>query len=188
MATMISVIIAAQKHNKLFWATMHSILEKNFTAIHAYERKLKADSGTFDLIVTDIDSFDSIQSDDTIIIFKDPVDIDIGPAGDHKAVAVVDSCNEKLLPLVASTRLPAITCGLSAKDTLTLSSMRLDSAVINLQRSVTCFDGSVAEPQEIPVSLNTVTMDNDAISFALMAVASICILSGQIERLHSIKI
>lgn len=180
---MLSVIVSARKKDKDFWDTFGLLLEKNFQVIHAYGRRLISDCREPKMIVTDIDNFDTIQSDNTIIIFRDTVGINIDAVKGHMAVAVVDSCNEKLLPLVASTKLPAITCGLSAKDTLTLSSIGTDNAVIDLQRSVTCFDGSVAEPQEIPVRLG-----GSADSFALMAAASICILSGEIELLHKIQI
>ena len=180
---MVNVIIAAKKKDDVFWREISSMLEKNFHAITVHERKLKANCTAPELIVTDIDSFCSIQSQDTIIIFKDPVKMDIEDSGGRMTVAVVDSQNIKLGPIVASTGIPAITCGLSARDTITLSSIRTDSAVIDLQRSVTCFDNSIVEPQDIPVNL-----EKPVDSFALMAVASVCILTGKIDRLEAIKL
>lgn len=180
---MLSIIISARKKDKPFWMSFDMLLDKNFSAIRAYGQRLKSDCSNPEMIITDTDGFDTIQSDNTIIIFKDMVDINIEPVKGHRAVAVLDSCNEKLIPLVASTGLPAVTCGLSARDTITLSSIGSESAVIDLQRSINCFNGSIAEPQEIPVYLGA-SVD----SFALMAAASIYILSGKVDRLHKIHI
>lgn len=100
------------------------------------------------------------------------------PAGEQ-TVAVVDSGGrDGLLEQVSQTMLPAITCGLSVKDTLTLSSIRADGVVVTLQRSLHCFDGSVAEPQEIPIRIRA-PVDN----FTLLSTAAVLILTGRVERL-----
>ena len=93
-------------------------------------------------------------------------------------LAVVDSSNEEVLLHVSRTKLPAVTCGLSPRDTLTLSSIGEQSAVVSLQRAIVCLDGAVCEPQEIPVLLRA-----PADCFVLMAVAAVFILSGNISRL-----
>lgn len=45
-------------------------------------------------------------------------------------------------------RLPLISCGAGAKNTLTFSSIRPDGGMICLQRRLTTFSGRIAEPQE----------------------------------------
>ena len=180
---MLSITIAASKHDKAFWQAIKTTLENNFSVIYACERQLIVNGDKPEMIIADIGSFDAIQTDETIIIFKDKLNINIDSSSMHNVIAVVDSSNEKLMRFVAATKLPAVTCGLSARDTITLSSISRDSAVISLQRSVVCLDGTQAEPQEIPVNICSIC-DN----FALMAIASIYILSGKTEYLSNIKI
>lgn len=136
-----------------------------------------------ELILTDSDSFDLVYSDTAVVVFKEAGKLNVGFDTQKQVVAIVDSCNQDVMKLVSETELPAITCGLSARDTITLSSINEDSAVIDLQRSITCFDGKIMEPQEIPISLCS-TID----SFALMCVAAIFILSGNAALLSEMKI
>jgi len=108
-----------------------------------------------------------------IAVFKDiknhPFEI---PPGDM--IAIVDSENTAITEFISEMKIPAITCGLSNKDTITLSSIDEGSAVITLQRTVECFDNTVAEPQEIPVKFN---IGSD--QFSLMATVAVFILTGK---------
>lgn len=51
------------------------------------------------------------------------------------------------------TELLPLDCGLSLRDTLTLSSSTESSAVVSLQRPVVRLDGSPVEPVEVPLTL-----------------------------------
>lgn len=180
---MISVVIAANNQDKKFYNALQNILNRSFGTIHCLGRCLDARVGCAELILTDTWSFDLIFSETAIIIVKDGESLTTGFETNRQAIAVVDSCNKDVMRLVGETKLPAITCGLSARDTITLSSISEDSAVINIQRSISCFDGTVIEPQEIPVTLCS-SID----SFALMCAAAIFILSGNITKLPLEKI
>ena len=46
-----------------------------------------------------------------------------------------------------------VRCGLGEGDDLTLSSIRLDGAMLSLRRDLRTLDGALLEPQEIPVKL-----------------------------------
>lgn len=180
---MISVVIAANEQDKKFWNAILNILNRNFSAVHCLGRTMDARCENAQLVVSDTKSFDLIYSDMAVIIYKDAVKIPVLFEAPKQMVAVVDSCNKELPRLVSATNLPAVTCGLSPRDTITLSSINEDSAVIDVQRSITCFDGSVLEPQEIPVTLYS-PID----SYTLMAAATIFILSGDTAKLFEVKI
>ena len=142
---------------------------------------LGALSGYFngsELKLCDIKNCPPVGNDSVIVVYKQPQPAVFQPQGFGAAVAIVDSGNEALLEHVSDTRLPAITCGLRSRDTITLSSMAKKSAVIDLRRSVSCLDGSTVEPQEIPLR-HQKTSDN----FLLMATAAILILCGKTEKL-----
>ena len=132
-----------------------------------------------ELKVCDIKNSPPNGNDSVIVVYRHPQPTVFQPQGFGTAVAIVDSGDEALLEHVSSTRLPAITCGLGSRDTITLSSMAKKSAVIDLRRSVSCLDGSTVEPQEIPLR-HKKTNDN----FLLMATAAILILCGKVEKLR----
>lgn len=175
---MITVVVAANSQDKKFYNALQNILSRSFGTIHCLGRCLDARDKCAELILTDTYSFDLVYSETAIIIVKDKECLKTGFETSRGAVAVVDSCDKDIMSVVGETKLPAITCGLSARDTLTLSSFNEDSAVINIQRSISCFDGSVAEPQEIPVTLCS-SID----SFTLMCAAAVFVLSGNTAKL-----
>ena len=131
-----------------------------------------------ELKLYDIKSSPPTVNDSVIVVYKQPQPTVFQFQGSGVAVAIVDSGDEALLEHVSGTRLPAITCGLRSRDTITLSSMAKKSTVIDLRRSVSCLDGSTVEPQEIPLR-HKKTNDN----FLLMTMAAILILCGKVEKL-----
>lgn len=99
------------------------------------------------------------------------------------AVAIVNSSDQKLLSLVAQRHIKAITCGFSNVDTLTLSSLTSDSAVISLQRQVKAFDGSILEPFDLPVSFSSYFEP-----FSLLYSAAVLCLLGKQNPLTSYEL
>lgn len=183
MLCLICVAVGGNGHDKKFLNALQNILNRNFGSINCVGRCIDARCRNAQIIISDLRSFDIICADTSVIVFRDGREHTEGFEADGNTVAVVDSGSKDALIAVSKTGLPAITCGLAQCDTITLSSISEDSAVINIQRSITCFDGTVAEPQEIPVSLCS-SIDN----FALMCAALVFILSGNIELLSKVDI
>ncbi len=184
---MIIAVVAADENTgggKRFWNSLRNILGRGFDVISCVSGRLevqkKKTAGT-QLFLTDGKGLEFVSAENAVVIIRDAGCLTCRTQGD--GVAVVDAGRESAVRLAAETRLDAITCGLSPRDTITLSSIKEDSAVIGLQRGVACFDGSVAEPQEIPVAFS-----HGADSFALMCAAALYILSGNINKLHGLKI
>ena len=75
----------------------------------------------------------------------------------------------------------AMTLGMSSKDTLTLSSITPDSAVLCLQRAISDLFGSTLDPVEIPLSLS-----HRYDAFSILCAAAIFLLSGKIDILKQI--
>jgi len=180
---MVSVIIAADSQEKKFFAALRNILSRNFTSIQCVEGCVDARSEGAQLFITDAVGLDFIYSSAAIFVFKDCTPLPAGFETMSGQIAIVDSGNKDAMKLVSGTKMPAVTCGLSPCDTLTLSSLSEDSAVIGLQRCITCFDGTVLEPQEIPVSLCA-----QVGSFTLLCAAAIFILTGNIKKLSLVKL
>ncbi|MCL2055623.1 MAG: hypothetical protein FWH02_00200 [Oscillospiraceae bacterium] len=167
---MICVILSADKGIDRFREAVSLELEKHFSVIRAHGGTLDTSAYGAELLLTDIKSFRQFTGDATIIVLKDCGGAQLSAIAGAK-IAVVDSGNGKLMRHMAQTGIPAITCGLSAKDTITLSSMGIDGAVVNLQRSIINLHGTVIEPQEIPVHIS-----GEADRFAVMAAAAVCLL------------
>ncbi|MCL2856872.1 MAG: hypothetical protein FWE19_04000 [Oscillospiraceae bacterium] len=161
---MVTILVADSKDGSGFSCALSRILRRHFN-----EEELR---------LCDIKNAQSTGDDNMIVVYKQLQPTAFRPQGDQTAVAIVDSSDEQLLRHVSDTRLPAITCGLRSRDTITLSSMAGESVVIDLRRSISCLNGDTAEPQEIPLR----QLDPHE-NFLLMASAAILILSGKIECL-----
>ena len=74
-----------------------------------------------------------------------------------------------------------MTLGMSSKDTLTLSSITPDSAVLCLQRAISDLFGNTLDPVEIPLSLS-----HRYDAFSILCAAAIFLLSGKIDILKQI--
>ncbi len=170
---MIVVIVAAKKQNKDFISELVRLLEKHFITVRAYGGVLSVKKSNPAMIICDTQSFDTVKAENAIVIYKDILPIPQRLLDIRHGVAIVDSSNYQLSQALSDTGLPAITCGLHSRDTITLTSMGVDSAVIGIQRAIVNFDGSITEPQELPINF-TKSIDR----FTLMTAAAILILSG----------
>jgi len=175
------VILAADKNDKPFWNTISRELEKDFSIIRAYDGKLYTSVNVAEMVLTDINSFRQFNTESTIMVFKNIDGADIDSITGNSQIAIVDSANDNLMHHVANMQIPAITCGLSARDTVTLSSISVDGAVVNLQRGMTGFYGDEIEPQEIPAII-----EEEADHFALMSATVISLLCKKQPEEHNI--
>ena len=66
-------------------------------------------------------------------------------------ITVMDAEHKKAIRLLGGMANTAVCCGMSGRDTLTLSSLREDGAMVCLQRDLTSLTGEVIEPCDIPV-------------------------------------
>ena len=96
---------------------------------------------------------------------------------------VVASDNLAALQFLAESRLPAITCGLSPHDTLTLTIITEETAVAALQRSLPCWDGTSADPMELPVEMSA-PVDR----YSLLCCAAVLGVSGLLPQLRQLRL
>lgn len=110
--------------------------------------------GDPDVILIDTEKVAKIDSRDTILIFKKGYCGKI-PEISSKCTAVLEESNTALLNSLLKLPFSAICCGLSQRNTLTVSSMQSNEAVVSLQRELVSVFGNVVEPSDIPVKLDT---------------------------------
>lgn len=84
--------------------------------------------------------------------------------------------NTACAALAASLGIAGLDCGLSLRDTLTLSSRTDSRAVVSLQRPIENLSGRRVEPCELPLCA-----PRDISPHALLCCAGVCILTGVLE-------
>jgi hypothetical protein len=102
---------------------------------------------------------------------------------DNGGYALVDCSSKSAAESIGRAKIPSITCGLSSKDTLTFSSIKDDRALLSLQRTLTRFDGSIAEPQEIPINLSRLSEP-----YPVICAAGVFILSGTDDTISDLTL
>ena len=175
---MLAILVAASPEDRAFADSFSGYLRPHFSIVDTIGKTLQTDRSKPPIVICGMESFGQIDCEKIIIARKQAKPFDKKILGEGKAVAVVDSSDAGLLEHFSQTKIPAITCGLNRRDTISLSSMSESQAVLDIRRGITCFDGTVIEPQEIPVRMKA-----PAYCFSLMAAASVIILSGKIDIL-----
>ena len=69
----------------------------------------------------------------------------------EESLVILCSHNPQAVRLVASTGLPAVTCGLSPRDTVTFSSRGKEEGTVALQRPLVLPGGQMVDPGEVPI-------------------------------------
>ena len=89
---------------------------------------------------------------------------------------VADSANAKQLAWLSGKNLKTISCGLSQKDTLTVSSRKEESCAVSLQRTLKICRKEL-EPMELLVSC-----EGEKDAYPILAAAACTLLTGAYEK------
>ncbi len=104
-----------------------------------------------------------------LVVDTDPPESPCSLTGEY--IAIVRSDHTAGLDFLSNQKIPAITCGRSPQDTITLSSFTEDSAVVCVQRPICTLGGKTIEPSEFPLCDYTNTDP-----FSIMANTAILLL------------
>lgn len=86
---------------------------------------------------------------------------------------IFDTQNTEAPKVLSKTDKIVITCGTSAKDTLSLASLKEGTAVISLQRYIKTFNSKVIEPHDF-----TVRFSDHIDVYPLLSTCAVLLLSG----------
>ena len=140
------------------------VLGKAFLrALHRYGGvvRLSADrvEGTLDpvpeYLITEYDTPPRLRVERGVFVFKNKVSCPLPVEIPSGFTAVAHSASASALALLKHTDCPAVVCGMSSRDTVTLSGLQEPSAAVSVQRQIVDWNGGVIEAREIPVSLST---------------------------------
>jgi len=90
-----------------------------------------------------------------------------------KTTAIVSSSNEAALNYLSQSSQKTISCSMSTKDTISLSSITDESAVISLQRQLSDINGRIIEPHDMRVKLS-----EPADEYYICAAYALLLISG----------
>ncbi|MDR1565070.1 MAG: hypothetical protein LBS74_08950 [Oscillospiraceae bacterium] len=124
-----------------------------------------------DLIIYDTESVARIDDTDTILIFKRNFESAESITFSPSCIAVLEESNYSAIALMLKKPNVAICCGMSSRNSLSLASNDIGSAVVSLQRELTSFKGTTIDVGDIPVN---VTRLED--QYTLMAVTAVLLL------------
>lgn len=180
---MTSVILIGQKSDNRIYAALKRAARKKLSLVTIGDGRITSDSESADLMVWQSKSISEIDARSSVLVFKSEARVSGTLLCARDTVAVVDSQNEDAVQYIAENKINAVTCGLSSYDTITLSSLTPDSAVVSLQRPVTSFSGALIEPFEAPVRLS-----RNAERYSILSVCAILLLSGHEDMMDSLTI
>lgn len=142
-----------------------------YGANYISDSKVIDDGGNFTLISEYKKS--ELKIKEGIAVFIDNTnrfDGQILPCG---IIGICEETNIKALEIFQKSNIPVISCGMGAKNTITLSSFNSTTLLASLQRTVTDRSGNPLDPGEFKIILT-----KDYSPFAVMAATSVLLLNG----------
>lgn len=108
-----------------------------------------------------------------IAVFIDDTERFNGQTFPKGIIGICENHNQKALNIFKDNLVPVISCGMSPKSTITISSINDDSLLAALQRTIVDFNGFEIEPLEIKINLTKAYNP-----FSVMASAAVLLLMG----------
>lgn len=142
-----------------------------YGANYISDKAVTENSGSF-TIISEYKKTD-IKLKNGIAVFIDDTDRFKGQIFPLGTVGICEDSNRKALEIFKENNIPVISCGMSAKNTVTLSSLGSDLLLAALQRTVIDFSGTELDPEEFRIKLI-----KSYTPFAVMASVAVLLLKG----------
>ncbi|MDD3192500.1 MAG: hypothetical protein PHE47_01375 [Oscillospiraceae bacterium] len=178
---MVSVFLFGGAGKQKSASALREILRRNFEMAFVAERQILSRSENPDFVVVEMEHLAQIAVPRAVVLCLEPFDMPEQACLPPDAVGLLSSDNLPAAEFIRRCQIRAMTLGMSSKDTLTLSSITQDRAVLCLQRGISDLSGNILDPVEIPLSLSR---RYDA--FSILCAAAVLMLSGQIDILKQI--
>ena len=162
------VILFSDRKNK----TEKEIIEilKNYGADYISDKKIHKGNGKITIIseykITDL------NIEKGIAVYIDETQRFIGQKFPMGIIGICEDCNKEALKNFSYNKIPVITCGMSAKNTITLSSINSDTLLATLQRNITVINGNEIYPEEFKIKTK-----KNYLPFSVMASIAILLLN-----------
>jgi len=173
------IIIYGDFNENLIGLKLCRTLSKYGGVLHLYGGDINEISvGSPYFLVYETEHLNSLQVENAVVIFNNSNNLDCPKIAPSCNISyIVNAQDSNALSKLLSLSIPAIVCGMSAKDSITISSIRETQAVISVQREITLLSGKKLEPCEFKVT-NIDKVDEDD----LLIVCAILILFEKFDN------
>lgn len=185
---MLPLVLLGSLSDRRVGQVLKDLFSQQASFLHICGSKLDLSSTTPDFLIYETDTLEHMPVDNGMLICKEtPRQPGVslchveGMACFQNMIGILSSEDTVGAQLFQQMKLTTITCGLSGKDSLTLSSITSDSAVICLQRTIRSLSGQEIDPGEIPVSLSR-PVDR----YSLLVAVAVALLSQRQELLDQL--
>ncbi|HIT53019.1 MAG TPA: hypothetical protein IAD07_03675 [Candidatus Fimivicinus intestinavium] len=173
---MIPIFLLGEESDAAIRLPLCRVLERHGGVLHICNgHAAQYAIGPARFLLYETSKLDTLQAEGTILLFKTRQ-----PACRHPltlsggVTAILETENEAAARRLLHTGSTALTCGLTARDTLTLSSISDTAPVVSIQRTITMLNGRILEPCEKRVRLHT-----PLAGYALLSACAVLLLAGQ---------
>ncbi len=148
---MIPVILYGKNGNRI--ADEICGLLKEYGIIRVGDRRIKFAANSPKFLIIESKCTKEIDIPQGIIVIAGEIEADteLRIKGDFRGV--VFSSDKEALKLLKNTEVSVISCGMAEEDTLSLSSIKENAAVISINRKIKTLNGAFIDPQEHKVIL-----------------------------------
>lgn len=173
---MIPIFLLGEESDAAIRLPLCRVLERHGGVLHVCgAHAAQYTMGKARFLLYETGRLNSIQAEQALLIFKSKQAASARPlALSEGVVSILETENQAAARTLLHSGATALTCGLTARDTLTLSSISDRNPVISIQRSITAFDGHTLEPCEKRVALHAPLS-----GYALLSVCAVLLLTGQ---------
>jgi hypothetical protein len=144
---------------------------KSYGGAHISDREIVENNNTFTIIsfykVSDLNIRNGIA------VFCDDTEKFLPQTLPQNIIGICEDSNKTALTVFQKSGIPVISCGMNAKNTITLSSLGSNQLFASLQRCVTDSSGLNIEPAEFKIKLNSKYQP-----FSVMASVAILLLNS----------
>lgn len=178
---MISIVVAGPAADRRISGLLPRVLDPHGPLLCVTPRGLTVPREPPRFLIWDVKYPYQMEGSPILLVIKESFQDFTGLPLPRCRAVVVGSDNAPALDFLAGSGLQAITCGLSSRDTFTLTSMSVTGAVVALQRNLTAWDGTSMEPAEFPVHLPAPTD-----SHSLLCCAATLAFAGLLRHDHEL--
>lgn len=173
---MIPIFLLGEENDAAIRLPLCRVLERHGGVLHICgTHAAQYAIGPARFLLYETSRLDSIQAERALLIFKTrqaffshPLVLSDG------VISILETENETAARMLLHTGTTALTCGLTARDTLTLSSISDTDPVVSIQRAITTVDGHTLEPCEKRIVLHAPLS-----GYSLLSVCAVLLLTGQ---------
>lgn len=174
---MVKVFVFGDRSERKFTEKLCQILNGFGGVLGFYNGIVTETTGSYEFLLCDCDRLETFDLSDAILIFKirQKSHWNRKLKVSKQVISIVNGGNEKALRMLKDSPALTLTCGMSSKDTLTLSSINDCSAVVSVQREISGLNHQTIEPCEIKINF-----ENKFSDYELLSACAVLLLADKI--------